>query len=178
MQCTGAAKPGVFKWKITRRGPVIAVVRRHMLLALSIAIAIVMFAFLGRSVWRMSQRSLAVKRRAAVVFTGRERLTSNEFCDLFPAPVRPVAERLHDILKNVLIVDVRFIRPEDRLISDLGLGQVDGLEPYHLDGDVESEYHASLLPLFETTVDPSVAEVVEYLADKTTTNKAVNGSRR
>jgi hypothetical protein len=27
MQCTGAAKLGVFKWKITRRGPVIAVVR-------------------------------------------------------------------------------------------------------------------------------------------------------
>jgi hypothetical protein len=26
MQCTGAAKLGVFKWKITRRGPVIAVV--------------------------------------------------------------------------------------------------------------------------------------------------------
>lgn len=24
MQCTGAAKPGVFKWTITRRGPVIA----------------------------------------------------------------------------------------------------------------------------------------------------------
>ena len=153
-------------------------VRRHMLLALLIAIAIVMLAFLGRSVWRMSQRSSAVKRRAAVVFTGRKRLTSNEFCDLFPAPVRPIAKRLHDILKNVLIVDVRFIRPEDRLISDLGLGQVDGLEPYHLDGDVESEYHTSLLPLFETTVDPSVAEVVEYLADKTTTNKAVNGSRR
>jgi len=27
MQCTGAAKPGVFKWTITRRGPVIADVR-------------------------------------------------------------------------------------------------------------------------------------------------------
>ena len=29
MQCTGAAKPGVFKWTITRRGPVIADVIRQ-----------------------------------------------------------------------------------------------------------------------------------------------------
>jgi hypothetical protein len=148
-----------------------------MLLPLFIAIAIVMFALLGRSVWRMSQRSSAVKRRATVVFTGRDRLTSNEFSDLFPASVRPIAKRLQDILKNVLIVDVGFIRPEDRLISDLGLGQVDGLEPYHLDGDVNSEFHVSLLPLFETTADSSVAEVVEYLADKTTTKSGKGGYR-
>ena len=148
-----------------------------MLLALLIAIAIVMLAFLGRSVWRMFQRSSAVKRRAAVVFTGRKRLTSNEFCDLFPAPVRPIAKRLHDILKNVLIVDVRFIRPEDRLISDLGLGQVDGLEPYHLDGIVRSEYRASLLPLFDAEGDPSVAEVVDYLASDAVTNQPMQRTR-
>ena len=29
MQCTGAAKPGVFTWTITRRGPVIADVIRQ-----------------------------------------------------------------------------------------------------------------------------------------------------
>ena len=34
MQCTGAAKPGVFKWTITRRGPVIADVELSRLASL------------------------------------------------------------------------------------------------------------------------------------------------
>ena len=148
-----------------------------MMRALFIACAIVMCALLGRSVWRMSQCGSAVKRRAATVFAGRDRLTPSEFSDLFPASVSPIAKRLHDILKKVLIVDVRFIRPDDRLISDLGLGQVDGLEPYHLDGIVRSEYHASLLPLFEAEGDPSVAEVVDYLASDAATNHAMQQTR-
>jgi hypothetical protein len=148
-----------------------------MLLALLITLAIVMTAILGRSVWSMSRRSSAVKRRAAVVFAGREPLASTGFGALFPASVQSIAKRLHDILQNVLIVDVRFVRPQDRLISDLGLGQVDGLEPYHLNGYVESEYRTSLLPLFETTPDPSVADVVQYLAEKTTTTNATQPSR-
>ena len=93
-----------------------------MMRALFIACAIVMCALLGRSVWRMSHRGSAVKRRAVTVFAGRDRLTPSEFSDLFPASVSPIAKRLHDLLKKVLIVDVRFIRPDDRLISDLGLG--------------------------------------------------------
>jgi hypothetical protein len=148
-----------------------------MMRALFIACAIAMCALLGRSVWRMSQRGSAVKRRAATVFAGRERLTPSEFSDLFPASVSPIAKRLHDSLKKVLIVDVRFIRPDDRLISDLGLGQVDGLEPYHLDDIVRSEYRASLLPLLEAEGDPSVAEVVDYLASDAATNHPMQWTR-
>lgn len=147
-----------------------------MKLALLTIVAIAMSAILGRSVWRMSQRSSTVKRRAAVVFSGRERLSPNEFGELFPATERTIAARLQEMLTDVLIVDARCVRPEDRLIRDLGLGQADGLEPYHLDGDVKSEYNISLLPLFEKQIDPSVADVVQYLADQNTTNNPMNPS--
>lgn len=146
-------------------------VRRPMKLALLTIVAVAVIAILGRSVLRMSQRSSAVKNRAAVVFAGRERLSPNEFAELFPAMERTIAARLQEMLKDVLIVDARCVRPEDRLIRDLGLGQVDGLEPYHLDGDAKSEYNISLLPLFEKLIDPSVAEVVQYLASQSTTNR-------
>lgn len=155
--------------------PVNADVRRVMYLTSLIIFAVAVIALLGHSVWRMSQRSTAVQRRAAAVFAGRERLTTTEFCELFPVADRSIAARVRDILKDVLIVDTRFIRPEDRLIADLGLGQVDGLDAYHLDGDFKSVYHASVLPLFEGIGDPSIADVVRYLADKKTTNNDMHG---
>ena len=148
-----------------------------MYLATSIILAISFAVLLGRGVWRLSQRITAVKRRAATVFEGRQRLTSDEFSELFPDNVRTIAVRFRDILKGVLIVDARFVQPNDHLVADLGLGQVDGLEPYHLDGDVQLEYNLSLLPLFETLPDPSVADVVQYLANQNTTNKAIHRSR-
>jgi hypothetical protein len=156
---------------------VIAAVRREMYLATLIIFAISLAVLIGRGVWRMSQRSSAVKRRAETVFEGRQRLTSDEFSELFPHDARSIATRFRDILKGVLIVDALFIQPNDHLIADLGLGHVDGLEPYHLDGDVQSEYNVSLLPLFESIPDPSVADVVQYLASQNTTNKAIHRSR-
>ncbi len=140
------------------------------MLALLTVVAIAMIAILGRSVWRMSQRSSAVKERAAIVFAGRKSLSPNEFAALFPATARPIASRFQRMLAGVLIVDAQLVRPEDRLISDLGLGHVDGLEAYHLDGDVKSEYNISLMPLFDKLDDPSVADVVQFLAGKNTTN--------
>ena len=148
-----------------------------MYLATLVIFAGALAVLLGRGVWRMSHRSSAVKRRAATVFEGRQRLTTDEFSELFPDDVRSIATRSRNILKGVLIVDVLFIQPNDRLIADLGLGHVDGLEPYHLDGDVQSEYDVSLLPLFESIPDPSVADVVQYLASQNTTNKAIHRSR-
>lgn len=147
-----------------------------MKIALLTIFAIAMISILGRSVWRMSQRSAAVKSRAAIVFAGRRRLSPNEFSHLFPATSQPIAEKVRELLADVLIVDAQLVRPGDRLMSDLGLGHVDGLEPYHLDGDVKSEYNVSLLPLFEKSNDPSVVDVVQYLADTSPTNNPINPS--
>lgn len=146
------------------------------MLALLAIVAIVMIAILGCGVWRMSQRSSAVKERAAIVFAGRESLSRNEFAALFPTTARPIAARFQKMLAGVLIVDAQLVRPEDRLISDLGLGHVDGLDAYHLDGDVKSEYNISLMPLFDKSDDPSVGDVVHFLADKYTTNHPMDRS--
>jgi hypothetical protein len=70
--------------KINRRRPVTGSVRRTMKLALLCVVAFAMIAIIGRSVWRMSQRSSAVKDRAAIAFAGRSSLSPNEFAALFP----------------------------------------------------------------------------------------------
>jgi acyl carrier protein len=155
---------------------VIVNVRRTMKFALLCVVTFAMIAIIGRSVWRMSQRSSAVKDRAATVFAGRSSLSRNEFAALFPTTTRSIAARLQEMLAGVLIVDAKLVRPEDRLISDLGLGHVDGLDAYHLDGDVKSEYNISLLPLFEELGDPSVADVVQYVAKESTTNNPMDRS--
>ncbi|MFO0912061.1 MAG: hypothetical protein U0795_03830 [Pirellulales bacterium] len=136
---------------------------------LLIVVAIVLLGLAARGTWRMSQRSRGVKQRATAVFAGRRHLDSDEFRELFPEAARPIAGRLRDMLKDILIVDVRFIRPEDRLIADLGLGQVDGLDGNVLDCDTRSEWQVSIFPLFENSSDPTVAEVVSFLFDRSTT---------
>jgi len=145
-----------------------------MYLTLVGIVIVAVACYLGRGIWHMSQRSSAVKRRAAEVFSGRALLTVDQFSELFPTDLRQVAGTIREILEGVLIVDVRCVRPQDRLIADLGLGHVDGLDAYHLDGDVESRYRLSILGLFESTGDPTVDDVVRYVAQRITTNQAVN----
>lgn len=158
---------------VNSRRPLIPTVRREMILAVYLAIAIALAALLVRGISHMSKRSSAVKRRAAEVFAGRKRLNANQFSELFDDQLRSIAESIHRVLKNVLIVDVDYIRPEDRLVSDLGLGRVDGLEPYHFDADVKSTYSLTLMPLFERLNDPTVRDVIEYIANPNTTNQAL-----
>ncbi len=117
------------------------------------------------SVVRMSRRSSAVKRRAAEVMNGRKRHSSQEFArSFFPDSQQEPARRVHEVLRRVLIVDVARIQPDDHLVGDLGLGQVDGLEPEHLSCDCEQRFGVPVLSLFSDQ-DPTVRQLVEFVAE-------------
>jgi hypothetical protein len=116
------------------------------------------------SVVRMSRRSRAVKRRAAEVMNGRKRRSSQEFAtSFFPDSQQDCARRVHDVLRRVLIVDVARIQPDDHLVGDLGLGQVDGLDGHHLSADCEQCFGVPVLSLFSEQ-DPTVRQLVECVA--------------
>ena len=151
-------------------------VRREMKLAAYLLIATALATLLVRGIWHISQRSSSVKRRAAEVFASRKKLNANQFSALFDDELRLIAEEIHRVLSNVLIVDVAYIRPEDRVVSDLGLGRVDGLEPYHLDADVQNTYDLTLMPLFQRLSDPTILDVIEYIANPNTTNHPMQPS--
>ena len=90
-----------------------------------------------RSTMRMSRRSTAVQRHAGELMAGRTALTHSEFGSrFFPPDQAETASRLREILARILILDVTRVHPDDRLIEDLGLGQVDGLAPNFLEFDV------------------------------------------
>lgn len=118
---------------------------------------IVLFSIiLGPSIWRMSRRSAAVRHRAESVMHGREPMTPQQFAEwFFPQGERVVAAGVREALANVLIVDAARVSPNDYLVGDLGLGQVDGLEPHHLDSELRTRFGISVLSLFERG-DPSV----------------------
>jgi acyl carrier protein len=95
----------------------------------------------------MSRRSRAVQRRAAEVLHDRPSLSAEEFGQtLFPPEQSAIATWLRKTLEEILIVDASRIRPDDRLIDDLGFGQVDGMDPNFLEFEVEREYGVKLRP--------------------------------
>ena len=128
---------------------------------------IVLFSIpLGRGIWRMSRRSAAVKRRANAIMLGRRELTAHEFAaKFFPTSQQAIAATVSEVLAGVLIVDVARVWPDDRLVGDLGMGQVDGLDAYHFDGELRTRFGFSVLDVFKTK-DPSVREVIEYISGR------------
>ena len=79
----------------------------------------------------------------------------------FPNHEAEIASRLHEMLETILIVDVARIRPDDRLIEDLGLGQVNGLDPDFLELDVKHAFGVDLRPMWRMGV--TVRELVHYV---------------
>src|SRR5262249_52659063 len=76
-----------------------------------------------------ARRSAAVKRRAREVMSGRQSMTSQQFSVAFFGPnQRDTAKAVKDLLAKALIIDSSTIHPDDRLIADLGLAKVDGLD--------------------------------------------------
>ena len=119
---------------------------------------------LGPGIWRMSRRSAAVKRRANAIMLGRRGLTAHEFATrFFPSSQQAIAATVSEVLAGVLIVDVARVWPDDRLVGDLGMGQVDGLDAYHFDGELRTRFGISVLDVFKTE-DPSVREVIECIS--------------
>ena len=131
--------------------------------SLAISALGVVWFYLIRSVVRMLRRSTAVKRRAKAIMRDRRAMSPLEFgSEFFPKDQVEIACRLRDILKKVLIVDASRIHPDDRLIEDLGLGQVDGLDPNWLERDIEESFGVSLKPNWSSI--KTVRELVIYVA--------------
>ena len=131
--------------------------------SLAIAVLGVVWFYAIRSVARMARRSTGVKRRAKEVMRDRRAVSPSEFgSEFFPKDQAEIACRLRDILKKVLIVDASRIRPDDRLIEDLGLGQVDGLDPNWLECDIEESFGANLKPSWPSI--KTVRDLVTYVA--------------
>ncbi len=109
------------------------------------------------SVVRMSRRSSAVKRHAEELMKDRPPLSSSEFgCAYFPPKHQKVAPRIRDILGRVLIVDVNRVGADDRLIEDLGLGVVNGMDADFVELDIDRELHVdigSAWPVMKTVRD-------------------------
>ena len=134
-------------------------------IACSLAIAAlgVVWCYVIRSVVRKSRRIAAVRKRAKEIMRDRQALSSTAFgSELFPQHEAEIAARLREILKRVLIVDVTRIHPDDRLVEDLGLGQVDGLDPNFLEGDIEREFGVGLTPAWSSI--KTVRDLVTYVS--------------
>ncbi|MBC8873871.1 MAG: acyl carrier protein [Planctomycetes bacterium] len=121
-----------------------------------------LFYVCARSMVRMSRRSSAVKRRAEQVMAGRPAINRSDFGSHFsPHHEAEIASRVHEMLEKILIVDVSRIRPDDKLIEDLGLGQIDGLDPNFLELDVKDAFGVDLRPVWRTGV--TLRDLVHYI---------------
>lgn len=147
--------------------PNASAVNQYMLTILGyLTVAIIfglVFAFVIPSVVRMSRRSNAVQKHAREIMRDRRSMSASEFgSEYFSTDQAEIASRLRDILKKVLIVDATRIHPEDRLIEDLGLGQVDGLDPNFLELDIEHSFGVSLRPTWSSI--KTVRDLVTYVS--------------
>jgi acyl carrier protein len=132
-----------------------------------LAFLVVVLLCVMPSVIRMSRRSAAVQKRAKEVMRDRRAMSSSEFGSaFFPHDQAEITARVRDILKDVLIVDISRIHPDDRLVEDLGLGQVNGLDAEFLAADLEHKLgvrlsaDAPILPLPGKTVRDLVTYVL------------------
>ncbi len=131
--------------------------------ALLFAVLGVVWFYLIRSVARMARQSASVKRQANEIMGERQPLSPVQFgSEFFPKEQVDVASRLLDILRKVLIVDVSRIHPDDRLVEDLGLGQVDGLDPNWLACDIKDSFGVSLEPGWASI--KTVRDLVTYVS--------------
>jgi acyl carrier protein len=131
---------------------------------LGLAILGVLWFYLIRSVVRMSGRSSAVQRRAKEIMRGRRAMSSSEFGSaFFPDHEAGIAARLREVLKVILIVDVCRIHPDDLLMDDLGLGQVDGLDPNVLEFEVQQSFGVNLRPAWPSI--KTVRDLVTYVSN-------------
>ena len=111
----------------------------------------------------MRQASNAVHKRAKQVMANRRSLNPEEFSSqYFPPEQAEIAARLHKILSTILIVDASRIHHEDQLFEDLGLGQVDGMDPNWLELDISDEFGVEIEPAWSSI--RTMRDLVEYVA--------------
>jgi acyl carrier protein len=95
----------------------------------------------------------------------RKPLTSEQFgADFFLPEQMSIATGLRNILATILIIDVTRIYPDDRLIEDLGLGQVDGMDGNWLEFDIRDIFGVDLVPGWDAI--KTVRDLVEYVSSQ------------
>lgn len=98
------------------------------------------------------------------LMAGREAYAPQEFAErYFPAKQVKIAAQIHCLLANYVPVDLARLRPDDRLVQDLGIGQLDGLEPTFLVQDVQRAFGISI-PDAEAEQLLTVRQLVSYIA--------------
>ena len=118
----------------------------------------------------MSRRSSAVQRHAKEIMSDRPALSASEFASVFfPPKHAEIAACIRDILGRVLIVDVSRITAEDRLVEDLGLGMVDGLDPNFLEIDIRDELHVDIGSSWPTL--KTVRDLVNLVGERCPTDE-------
>jgi hypothetical protein len=126
--------------------------------------------FIGFVLWTVlpkAKRCAAVKKRAKAAMAGRESMTPRQFADAFFQPAQvEAAITMIGMLGKILIVDTTRIRPEDRLVGDLGLTHVDGLDVNWLIHDLADRYGVASGAF--TNHDPTVRELVDLCCSATT----------
>jgi acyl carrier protein len=127
---------------------------------LLITVVLVLCVVVAKSHYRKE----LIKQAVAAHLSGREPLTPKEFAEsFFSVAQQPIAEFVIEAFQRSLIFDTARIRPDDRLIADLRLGQIDGLEPNEIDAAIKKRFGCSMVPSFAEN-DPSVRELVDFVA--------------
>ena len=128
----------------------------------------VFIAFFLWLVLPMARRSAVVKRRAKLVMAGREPINPEQFANGFaPSVQRNAALGLREATAHILIVDVAKIRQDDRLVGDLGFGQINAMDIDFLDHDLRERFGVAVAAVF-IDHDPTVRELVELCSSAAT----------
>lgn len=78
----------------------------------------------------------SIRRKVRVHTVGRTPLEETDFVALFPGK-EIAASIVRNALKDVVPGDIRLVRPSDRIVADLMVGTVDGLDTNQVRGNIE-----------------------------------------
>ena len=107
---------------------------------------------------------VVTKQKIRRLLSGKQKYSPQEFGEhYFTAEQAEIAIRFRELLSKYVPADLASLRPDDRVVQDLGIGQVDGLEPTFLIQDMEKAFGISI-PDAEAEHLLTVGQFVSYIA--------------
>ena len=144
---------------------------------LLVGFVVVFVVFFVWIVWPGHVRRKRQLDRARNLFSDRTSFSSADFASSFFRDVPDnVPIRLRRLLERELGFDLACLRPDDRLAADLGLGKVDGLQPFHFAHDVEEEFAISF-PEHAWKDIQTCSDLVTYVAKQTESHSSGSQDR-